>query len=112
LNQLEYWFHRSHFHKHDPKGLVPQHLTHVSSYWLYAHDIFEDEIFTEGAWDWEEVVHRRANQNMIKFKVMTMDEHVDTIDQTTQEYLTARDENRVVEVVETRRRGILLLEEA
>jgi hypothetical protein len=48
LNQLEYWFHTGHFHKHDPKGLVPQHTTQVSSYWSYAHDSFEDEIFTEG----------------------------------------------------------------
>jgi hypothetical protein len=31
LSQLEYHFPTSHFHKHDPKGLVLQHTSHVSS---------------------------------------------------------------------------------
>jgi hypothetical protein len=47
---------------------------------LYAHDSFEDEIFIEDAQDWEEVLHRRANPNMTRFKVMTMDEQVETIE--------------------------------
>jgi hypothetical protein len=84
----------------------------VSSCWPYAHDSFEDEIFTEGTQDWEEVLHRRANPNMTKFKAMTMDEKVETIEQTNQESLRVREENRAVEATEARRRGILLLEEA
>jgi hypothetical protein len=51
LSQLEYRFPTSQFHKHDPKGLVPQHASQVYPCWLYAHDNFEDEIFTEGAQD-------------------------------------------------------------
>jgi hypothetical protein len=74
LSQLEYRFPTGHFRKHDPKGLVLQHASQVSSCWPYAHDSFEDEIFTEGAQDWEEVLHRRANPNMTKFKAMTMDD--------------------------------------
>jgi hypothetical protein len=112
LNQLEYQFHTGRFHKHDPKGLVPQHVVQVSSYWPYAHDNFEDEIFTEGAQDWEEVLQRRANLNMTKFKVMSLDEQVETIEQTTQEALRVRDERRTIEATEAQRRGMLLLEEA
>lgn len=48
LNQLEYRFHTGRFRKHNPRGLVPQHTTQVSSYWPYAHDNFEDEIFIKG----------------------------------------------------------------
>jgi hypothetical protein len=74
LSQLEYRFPTGHFHKHDPKGLVLQQTSQVSSCWPYAHDIFKDEIFIEGTQDWEEVLYRRANPNMTKFKEMTMDE--------------------------------------
>jgi hypothetical protein len=84
----------------------------VSSCWPYAHDKFEDEIFTEGAQDWEEVLQRKSNPNMTRFKSMTMDEQVETIEQTTQESLRVREENRVVEATEAQRRGMLLLEEA
>jgi hypothetical protein len=69
----------------------------VSSCYPYAHDIFENEIFTEGAQDWEEVIHRRANPNMTKFKEMTMDEQVETIEKTTQEALRVREENQATE---------------
>jgi hypothetical protein len=51
LSQLEYIFSTGRFHKHDPSNLVPQHASQVSSLWLYAHDKFEDKIFTEGAQD-------------------------------------------------------------
>jgi hypothetical protein len=83
LSHLEYRFPTCHFRKHAPKGLVLQHASHVSSCWPYAHDIFEDEIFIEGAQDWEEVLYRRANPNMTKFKAMTMDEHVESIEHTS-----------------------------
>jgi hypothetical protein len=66
----------------------------VSSCWPYAHDSFEDEIFTKGAQDWEEVIHRRNNPNMTKLKAMTMDEQVDTIKKIAQEALGVREENR------------------
>jgi hypothetical protein len=58
LNRLEFWFKMGHFRKHDPKGLVLQHASQVSSFWPYAHDQFEDEIFTKNAQDWNEVEAR------------------------------------------------------
>jgi hypothetical protein len=54
------------------------------------------------------MIHIRANHNMNKFKEMTMDEQVETIDQTNQEALGVRKEKKVVEVAEARSRGILL----
>ena len=74
LSQIEFRFLTNRFRKHDPKGLVLQHASHVSSCWLYAHDKFEDEIFTECAHDWDKVVQRMANPNMTRFKAMSMDE--------------------------------------
>jgi hypothetical protein len=79
LIHLEYRFPIDHFCKHDPKGLVLHHASQVSSCWLYSHDRFEDELFIEGAKDWEEVLHRRDNPNMTKFKAITMDEQAETI---------------------------------
>jgi hypothetical protein len=49
---------------------------------------------------------------MTRFKVMTMDDQVEMIEQTTQESLRVREENRAVEVAEAQRRGMMLLEEA
>jgi hypothetical protein len=42
LSQLEFLFQTGHFPKHDPRGLVSKHASHVSSCWSYAHDKFED----------------------------------------------------------------------
>jgi len=47
LRNLEFRFSTCLFHKNEPKGLVPQHASHVSSCWPYTHEKFEDEIFTE-----------------------------------------------------------------
>jgi hypothetical protein len=47
---------------------------------MYAHDKFEDEVFTENAQDWDEVMQRMANLSMNKFKAMSMDEQVETIE--------------------------------
>jgi hypothetical protein len=112
LSQLEFRFPTGRFHKHDPKGLVLQHASQVSSCWSYAHDKFEDEIFTECTQDWDEVVQRMANPNMTRFKAMSMDEQVETIEQSAQEALRAREEIRVAETTEAQRRGLLLLEGA
>jgi hypothetical protein len=46
---------------------------------------------------------------MTIFKSMTMDEQVETIEQTTQEALKVRDKNRAVEAIEAQRRGMLFL---
>jgi hypothetical protein len=73
LSQLEFRFSTGRFYKHDPKGLVLQHASQVSSCWSYTHDKFEDEIFTECAQDWDEVLQRMANPNMTRFKSMSMD---------------------------------------
>jgi hypothetical protein len=41
---------------------------------LYAHDKFEDEVFTESTRDWDEVVQTMVNPNMTWFKAMSVDE--------------------------------------
>jgi hypothetical protein len=79
---LEFRFPTSRFCKHDPKGLVLQHASQVSSCWPYAHDKFENKILTEFAQDWDKVVQRMANPNMTRFKAMSMDEQVETIEQS------------------------------
>jgi hypothetical protein len=84
LSQLEFRFPTGRFRKHDPKGLVLQHVLQVSSCCLYAHDKFADEFFTENAQDWDEVVQRMANPNMTSFKAMSMDGQVETIEQLDQ----------------------------
>ena len=46
---------------------------------------------------------------MTRFKSMSMDEKVKTIEQSTQESLRVREEIRVAETIEAQRRGLLLL---
>jgi hypothetical protein len=70
--------------------MVLQHASQVSSCCSYAHDKFEDEIFTECAQDWEEVVKRMSNTNMTRFKAMSMEEQVETIEHSAQEALRAQ----------------------
>jgi hypothetical protein len=72
----------------------------VSSCWPYAHDKFEDEVFTENAQDWDEVVARMADPKMTRFKAMSLDEHAKTIEQLAQEALRAREEMIAVKVAE------------
>jgi hypothetical protein len=64
----------------------------VSSYWPYAHDKFKDEVFTENAQDWEEVVERMADPRMTKFKSIILDEHATIIEQSAQGALRDREE--------------------
>jgi hypothetical protein len=80
LSQIEFKFPTGRFCKNDPKGLVLQHASQVSSYWSYAHDKFEDAIFTESAQDWDKVMKRMANPNMMRFKAMSVEKHVETIE--------------------------------
>jgi hypothetical protein len=49
---------------------------------------------------------------MTRFKAMSMDEQVQTIEQMAQEALSFREENRVGEATEAQRRGLMLLEES
>jgi hypothetical protein len=81
-----------HFCKHDPKGLVLKHASQVSSCWPYAHDKFEDEVFTENAQDWDEVVARMVDPKMTRFKAMSLDEQETILEQSAQEALRAREE--------------------
>jgi hypothetical protein len=112
LSQLEYRFSTSWFCKHDPKFLVLQHASQVSSCCPYTHDKFKYEIFTECAQDWEEVLQRKDNSNMTRFKAMSMDEKGETIEQSAQEDLRVREGIKVAETIEAQRRGFLLLEGA
>jgi hypothetical protein len=79
-NQVEYRFYTSRYRKHDPRNLVAQHASQVVSHWPYAHDTFEDEIFTENSQDWEEFLLRKSNPKMTRFKEMSMDEQVQLIE--------------------------------
>jgi hypothetical protein len=94
LSPLKFRFQTWQFHKHDPQGLVLQHTSQVSSYWPYAHEKFEDEVFTENAQDWDEVVARMADPKMTRFGAMSLDEHAMIIEQSAQEALRAREESR------------------
>jgi hypothetical protein len=71
LGQLEFRFQTGRFRKHDPKGLVLQHASQVSSCWPYAHDQFEDEIFTENAQDWNVVASRKVDPRGTRFRAMS-----------------------------------------
>jgi hypothetical protein len=53
-----------------------------------------------------------ANSNITRFKAMSMDEQVKTIEHSTQEALRAREEIRATETTKAQRRGLLLLEGA
>jgi hypothetical protein len=72
----------------------------VSSCWPYAHDKFEDEVFTENAQDWDEVVARMVDPKMTRFKAMSLDEQATTIEKSTQEALRAREEMIAAEATE------------
>jgi hypothetical protein len=98
---LEFRFQTGHFRKHDPKVLVLKHTSQVSSYWPYAHDRFEDEVFKENAYDWDEVVARMVDPWMTRFKAMSLDEQVVALEKLAQEVLRAREEMVSVETTET-----------
>ena len=74
-----------------------KHASQVSSYWPYTHDKFEDEVFTENAQDWDEVVARMVNPKMTRFKTMGLDELTSIQEQLGQEALRAREEMLVAE---------------
>jgi hypothetical protein len=69
-----------------------KHASQVSSCWPYAHDKFEDEVFTENAQDWDEVVARMVDPKMTRFKAMSLDEQATTLEQLAQGALRAREE--------------------
>jgi hypothetical protein len=71
LGQLEFQFQTGQFRKHNPKGLILQHTSQVSSCWPSAHDQFEDEIFTENAQDWNVVVSRKVDPQGTRFRAMS-----------------------------------------
>jgi len=75
MSQLEFRLQTGRFCKHDPKGLVLKNSSQVSSYWPYAHDKFEDEVFKRNSQDWDEVLARMANPKMTRLKSMILYEH-------------------------------------
>jgi hypothetical protein len=81
-------------------GLVLKHSSQVSSCWLYTHDNFEDEVFTENAQDWDEVIARMVDTKMTKFKEMSLDEQAIILEQSTQGALRSREEIIAVKVEE------------
>jgi hypothetical protein len=77
-----------------------KHALQVSADWKYAHDKFEDEVFTKNAQDWDEVVARMVDPKMTKFKAMSLYEQVMTIEKFSLEALRDREEMIVAEVAE------------
>jgi hypothetical protein len=57
-------------------------------------------------------VQRMANPNLTRFKAMSMDEKVETIEKLAQEALRVQEEIIATETTEAQRRGLLLLEGA
>jgi hypothetical protein len=104
LSQLEFRFQTRRFRNHDPKGLVSKHESQVSSYWPYAHDWFEDEIFTENTQDSDEVVARIADPKINKFKAMSWEEQVTSLDERAQReklIIRTREERVTFKSIET-----------
>jgi hypothetical protein len=89
---LEFRFLTGLFRKNDPKCLVPKHASQVSFYWPYAHDSFEDDIFTENDQEWSEVMVRMDDPKETNFKAMSLDEQETILEQMAQEVLRARGE--------------------
>jgi hypothetical protein len=73
---LEYRFMTGRYRKHDPKGLVPKHAEQVVLTWPYAHEKWEEELFTENSQDWKEVEKRRANPNVTIFSSLPIEEKI------------------------------------
>jgi hypothetical protein len=80
-----------------------KHASQVSSCWPYAHDKFEDEVFTENAQDWDEVVARMVDPKMTRFKAMSLDEQETTLEQSAQGALRAREERIASEATKQKR---------
>jgi hypothetical protein len=59
-----------------------KHTSQVSPCWSYAHDRFEDEIFTENDQDWDEVMERMVEPKATKFKAVSLDEKVTVLEQS------------------------------
>jgi hypothetical protein len=66
----------------------------VSSCWSYAHEKFEDEVFTENSQDWNEVIASMVDPKITRFRSMSLDEHATTIEKSAQESLKAIEEIR------------------
>jgi hypothetical protein len=111
LRHLEYRFPTCRFRKHGPKYLVPQHAGKVVSYWPYTHDSYEDELFTENAQDWEEVIKKKKNPKITNFKAMSVQEQFEIVEHREKATIRARGEVREVEATESAKRGIMLLDE-
>jgi hypothetical protein len=80
---LEYMFPTCRYKKNDPKELVPKHVIQVVSYWPYAHDSFDDGIFTKNSQDWEEFLQMKSNSGMTEFRSMSRNEQIDLIEKTS-----------------------------
>jgi hypothetical protein len=74
-----------------------KNTSQVSSYWPYAHDRFEDEIFTKNSQDWDEFIARMVDPNITKFKSMILDEKMTILEQTVQGALRSREETIMAE---------------
>jgi hypothetical protein len=74
---------------------VVEHANHVISNWPYAHNDFEDEIFTENALKWDEVLRRKDKPDLIRFMAFPGDEQLDFLEQTIEVVAQAQQEDSV-----------------
>jgi hypothetical protein len=69
------------------------------------------KLFTTNAQDWDEVLQRRANPDLTRFRAMSMDEHVEMINQTIEEFIQAQNSKEIEEQATRRDEGERLLVE-
>jgi hypothetical protein len=73
---LEYKFMVGRYRNHDPKGLAPKHVEKVVFTWPYAHENWEEEMFTENSQDRKEVESRREKPNITMFFSLPIEEKI------------------------------------
>jgi hypothetical protein len=69
-----------------------KHASQVLSYWPYAHNKFEDEVFMKNSQDWDEFIVRMVNPKMNRFKAMSLDEQETILEKSAQGALRAKEE--------------------
>jgi hypothetical protein len=69
------------FKRHDPKGLVPNHIEQVAYHWPYAHEKWEEESFTKDAQNWAQVLERKACHGLTVFKTHSLEKNMEVLTQ-------------------------------
>jgi hypothetical protein len=89
---------------------VEQHIGQVVFHLLYAHDTFEDNIFIKNSMDWEDFLQRKDKPYLTRFKSMSSNEQLESLEQIVEASVHAQNEN--IEQAERRVEEKRLLKEA